>query len=281
MNIQFDHQRLLQLINSLYTLTGIRAAIVDPQGSIICMAGEASGFCQRINACPEGHSRCKNCDAQALKNGGSSREPYFYRCHAGVCEGLLPIYDGSTLLAYLLFGQHLDDSDPDKQWAETEKTLSWYPGDRRALKADFYRMQRYSREKIQAYAQILYALAAHIRVQGIIQRAAQTDQQRLEAYLDRHYTEKLSLETIAADLHMGRTKLCALAKQASGGSTLSTMITQRRIAAAKDLLLHSSAPISAVAEAVGISDYNYFTKVFRSATGMPPSAFRAAGRQEK
>ncbi len=33
-------------------------------------------------------------------------------------------------------------------------------------------------------------------------------------------------------------------------------------------------PISAVGETVGISDYNYFSKVFRSATGMTPSAFR-------
>ena len=52
------------------------------------------------------------------------------------------------------------------------------------------------------------------------------------------------------------------------------MIAQRRVDAAKILLSHSSAPISAVAEAVGISDYNYFSKVFRSFTGMTPSMFR-------
>ena len=95
--------------------------------------------------------------------------------------------------------------------------------------------------------------------------------------------EKLSLESISEQLHIGRTKLCSVAKELSGGYTLSYLIAQRRINAAKRLLLQSSLPISAIAEAVGISDYNYFSKVFRSVTGTTPSAFRKSvrGRPER
>ena len=57
------------------------------------------------------------------------------------------------------------------------------------------------------------------------------------------------------------------------------MITERRIAAAKLLLLKSDIPISSVAEEVGITDYNYFTKVFRAGTGLTPSAFRNQHRR--
>ena len=102
----------------------------------------------------------------------------------------------------------------------------------------------------------------------------QTDAQKLELFLDQHYMDKLSLASISKQLHIGRTKLCALAKELSGGQTLSHLIAQRRIEAAKRLLFQSGLPISAVAEQVGISDYNYFTKVFRAVTGMTPSAFR-------
>ena len=108
----------------------------------------------------------------------------------------------------------------------------------------------------------------------MILTAEQTDLQKLELYLNQHYMEKLSLESISQQLHIGRTKLCSLAKELSGGRTLSYLITQRRIEAAKRLLLQSSLPISAVGEMVGVSDYNYFSKVFRSTTGMTPSAFR-------
>ena len=109
--------------------------------------------------------------------------------------------------------------------------------------------------------------------------AEQTDQQRLERYIDQHYMEKLSLASLSQQLHIGRTRLCALAKELSGGHTLSYLIAQRRITAAKRLLLQSAMPISAVADAVGISDYNYFTKVFRSVTGMTPSRFRKSVRR--
>ncbi len=112
----------------------------------------------------------------------------------------------------------------------------------------------------------------------MILSAEQSDLEKLKLYLDQHYMEKLSLSSISRALHIGRTKLCALAKELSGGSTLSQLIAQRRIYAAKRLLLQSTLPISAVAEEVGISDYNYFTKVFRSVTGMTPSSFRKSAR---
>ena len=114
---------------------------------------------------------------------------------------------------------------------------------------------------------------------GMIQATEQTDLQKLELYLDQHYMEKLSLESISRELRVGRTKLCRLAKQLSGGETLSHLIARRRIDAAKQLLLQNDLPISAVAEAVGISDYNYFSRVFRSVTGMTPRDFRKQWRE--
>ncbi len=133
--------------------------------------------------------------------------------------------------------------------------------------------------ELRSYADTLEALSAYIRLEGMIQSAEHSDLERLELYLDQHYMEKLSLASVSRQLHIGRTKLCALAKELSGGRTLSWLIAQRRIEAAKRLLLQSSLPISAVAEEVGIGDYNYFSKVFRSLTGVTPSLFRKNARR--
>ena len=132
--------------------------------------------------------------------------------------------------------------------------------------------------ELKAYSELLEALASYIQLKGMIQATEQTDLQKLERYLDEHYMEKLSLESISGELHIGRTKLCRLAKELSGGETLSHLIAQRRIGAAKALLLQNDLPISAVAEAVGISDYNYFSRVFRSVTGLTPRDFRKKWR---
>lgn len=274
MNTLFDEDQLRQLTSNLNILTGLPANILDPEGRDINLFQGHPPFCRMINDLPEGHERCVACDMWKTKNYRAEKGFQFYRCYLGVCEALMPLYDKKSPLAYLIFGCYLDDSPIEQQWEHTRALLDWWPGDPDELKEAFFQFRQYSQREIQAYAETLEALSAYIRLKGMILTTEQTDTQKLELYLDQHYMEKLSLASISKHLHIGRTKLCALAKELSGGETLSYLIAQRRINAAKRLLLQSNMPISAVAEEVGISDYNYFSKVFRSMTGTTPSAFR-------
>ena len=117
-------------------------------------------------------------------------------------------------------------------------------------------------------------VAAYIQLEELICPAEYSDVQKLERYLDQHYMEPLSLKEISADLHMGTTKLCGLAKKASGGRTITALIAEKRVSAAKKLLVSTGIPISEVAEKVGYSDYNYFTRIFKAGTGTTPREYR-------
>lgn len=278
MNILFDQEQLMKLLTNLYVFTGMAANILDPQGRDINLYEGHPPFCKAINALPEGHQRCVACDAWKVKNYSAARGFQFYRCHAGICEAVMPLFDRSHPVAYLVFGCFLDESPMEEQWARTRTRLGWYPGGADTLRDAFFRFRQYSDRELRAYAELLEALAAYIQLKGMIQATEQTDLQKLERYLDEHYMEKLSLERISSELHVGRTKLCRLAKDLSGGETLGHLIARRRIEAAKALLLRNDLPISAVADAVGISDYNYFSRVFRSITGLTPRDFRKKGR---
>lgn len=279
MNILFNNDRLLRLITNLHTLTGIWANIFDINGKDIQIIGSDNPFCRLINADPEGHARCEACDAAAVKRCAALRGIMPYRCHAGICEVVLPISESGIPIAYLVFGQILDDFPIDQQWENTRSTLDWYKGDMEQLHRSFLSINQYTKAEIEAYAELLEALTSYIQLEGIIRSAEYTDVQRLEMYLDQHYMEPLSLKKISSELHMGTTKLCTLAKKLSGGSTLTHIIAERRINAAKSLLIRGDAPVSAVAEEVGFSDYNYFTKIFKSITGLTPSAYRKKNRQ--
>jgi len=278
MNILFDEERLRKLIANLNILTGLPANILDPEGRDINLFQGHPPFCRAINDLPEGHERCVACDQCKIRRYTAESGFQFYRCHAGICEAIMPLYDKQNPLAYLAVGCYLDDSPIEEQWERTRSLLDWWPDGPDALKDAFFQFRQYSGQEIRAYTETLEALSAYIRLKGMILTTEQTDTQKLELFLDQHYMEKLSLESISQQLHIGRTKLCALAKELSGGHTLSYLIAQRRIGAAKRLLVQSSLPISAVGEMVGVSDYNYFSKVFRSATGMTPSAFRKSRR---
>lgn len=281
MNVLFDQERLFQLLANLYVFTGIAANILDPQGRDINLFEGHPPFCRAINDLPEGHERCVACDAWKIRSYAAPRGFQFYRCHAGICEAVMPLYDKQQPLAYLVFGCFLDDSPLEEQWERTRSRMDWWPGGAEELREAFFQFRQYTPQQLQAYSETLEALSAYIRLKGMILRTEQTDLRKLELYLDQHYMEKLSLASVAKELHIGRTKLCSLAKELSGGHTLSWLIAQRRIDAAKLLLLQSSSTVSAVAEAVGISDYNYFSKIFRSVTGTTPSAFRKSAKTSR
>ena len=53
-------------------------------------------------------------------------------------------------------------------------------------------------------------------------------------------------------------------------------LTQVRVEAAKHLLAHREYPLEVVASLCGFSGANYLCRVFRHATGMTPTAWRAA-----
>lgn len=279
MNTIYNEERLRRLISNLNTLTGVPANILDTQGRDVHMFSGHPPFCALINACPEGHRRCEACDAWKVSTYSAGGGFQFYRCHLGICEALMPLYSPEEPLAWLVFGCYLDDSPAEEQWENTRTLLDWYEGDLEQLKQAFFRFRQLDPQALRAYTETLEALAGYIRLEGLIHVSELSDAQRLEHYLDKHYAEKLSLASLSAALHIGRTRLCALAKELSGGQTLSQLIARRRIDEAKRLLVRSSQPVSAVAEAVGISDYNYFTKVFRAAVGATPSHFRKAARR--
>ena len=275
MNVIYDSKQLFDLLSYVYELTGIWANVHQLSGEDIRIRDAHCEFCTAINALPEGHERCVQCDAQAAKVCQDLKAPYHYRCHAGICETLIPIFDSGEVIAYLGFGQLLDESPLEKQWANTRQKLTWYPGDLQELEQKFLKIRQYSVKKTTALTETLRAVSTYVQIRKAVSSIGYTDLQSLEIYLTQHFTEQLTLKKISADLHMGTTKLCSLAKELSEGHTLTWLIASYRITAATRLLRTSETPISDIALMVGYEDYNYFTKVFRKMTGMTPRAYRS------
>ncbi len=274
MNLLINSEQIKKLLTNLYMFTGILTNIYDKHGNDIQLFGNHSDFCRMMNMDPEGHERCIKSDCRAVNSCDMSRKPYCYRCHAGLREVIIPLFDSGELIAFLAFGQLLDMRSYSEQWEHTLSTLDWYKGDIRALQEAFMRLKRLPQEEFSAYIEILEVLAAYIQLEQIIHSAEITDKQRLEKYIDEHYMEKQTLKKISAELGIGTTKLCALAKSLPGGSSITTLISLRRVEAAKSLLAKRSITVTEVAGHVGFSDYNYFTKTFKKYVGVTPSEYR-------
>jgi AraC family transcriptional regulator, transcriptional activator of pobA len=97
---------------------------------------------------------------------------------------------------------------------------------------------------------------------------------RFEALLDAHFLEHWGVSDYARALHITPTQLSRLARAATGRSA-SALIDARVAREARRNLVYTNLPVSSIAYALGFRDAAYFTRVFRRATGLAPSAFRA------
>ena len=93
------------------------------------------------------------------------------------------------------------------------------------------------------------------------------------AYIDGHYTEKITLEQIAAQSYVNNTYMSELFKKETG-VTLNDYINNLRVIRACECLRFSDDSMGEIAEQCGFSDQNYFTKVFKKILHTTPSAYR-------
>lgn len=269
--------RLSELLEKLHTITSFRLSLHDPDGTEWYSAKQRTAFCDLICDTEEGYQKCLTCDRRAITSFAQLGRAIQYRCHAGLVDTAVPVIEDGAIVAVILFGQIVDDSPIDKQWANVQKKCAWHH-DMAALERAFYQVPRVSARQIQACVDVLAACVGNMSlVHGGVN--AQTDQQRLRAYVSIHYSSPLTLEGVAKALGMSRSKLCQVAASLEPGMTLVKLIARRRVAMACHLLTHSDAPVRDVAGRVGMADYNYFTKVFKGIEGVTPTQYRRQARQ--
>ena len=95
----------------------------------------------------------------------------------------------------------------------------------------------------------------------------------VKSFLDEHYKEKLSLESVAGHFFIDKHYLARLFKE-QYGVTLVTYLQQVRITHAKRMLRFTDKSIEEIGLECGIGELNYFSRVFKKLEGVSPSEFR-------
>lgn len=92
--------------------------------------------------------------------------------------------------------------------------------------------------------------------------------------IDKEYSnEELSLGIVSDRLHVSISYLSSLVKK-NMGDTFITLLTNKRMEVAKDLVLYSSAKVLEIAYKCGYSDQHYFSYCFKKQFGVSPNKMR-------
>ncbi len=100
---------------------------------------------------------------------------------------------------------------------------------------------------------------------------------RAASYLEAHYREKLTLNTLSEYLSVSKYHLQRQFK-AHFGVTPAQYLTNLRINRAKELLRTTAIPVYEICEQIGMENPSYLIKLFRDHEGMTPYAYRKIWR---
>ena len=97
--------------------------------------------------------------------------------------------------------------------------------------------------------------------------------QKILEYLNENYKRKISLEEIAAEVHLSRSE-CSRFFQKVTGQPLFKYLTRLRLKYSMELLLKTDKTITEIAYETGFRSQSYFDQKFRNETGVSPRQFR-------
>ena len=94
----------------------------------------------------------------------------------------------------------------------------------------------------------------------------------LKRYIHAHLGEPISIDSLARHVHYSRTYITVQFKAATGMSIMD-YVEQQRIERAKELLARGNRSVTQIAEDLGYSSLQYFSRRFHRAVGCAPSRY--------
>ena len=271
-------ERLARLLDNLYLCMGVKFGLMNDEGREIYTSSFKSPFCAQIMQEPGGYERCLACDGCAIADVKKTQRRKKYLCHAGLYEVALPVVEDGQTVATILFGQMLDDSPRAQQWERIKNQCAWHSNPD-ALYQAFLHLRRISPEQMTACMEIVQACVSEVRLYSMQTTQRRDDSYLLDNYITTHLAQNLDSGVLCEALNVGKTKLYELCKT-HFQMTPMQLVSHRRMEEAANLLKTTGDSVRTVAQAVGIPDENYFTKVFRKWSGKTPSVYRKEGDYE-
>lgn len=261
---QYDLSKIESLLYDFYNLTGIKICIYDSAENELCYYPEKlSPFCRLLREDAAADRQCLACDRRAFEECKRTHRRAVYTCHAGLLECFSPILYNEKIIGYIVIGQVRAEGSAPEAAAKGEGALA------RLYEA----LPRIGMDKINSAIHILDACAGYEYLKTLVSDYDERIDARIAAHIEENLAGDLSVGRLCMAFHLSRSELYALFRTYFGAS-VADFIKERRLQKARMLLEQTRLPVNKIAALCGIPDYNYFSKQFKRAFGLSPTAFR-------
>ena len=193
---------------------------------------------------------------------------------AALIDTAMPIIHNDQILAFVMFGQ-IKDLNLDKK--QTDELLNRLSKELRlseqALRTSYEPLKALSPDVIQSTARILYAATLSLFPDKTIDLTENKLITAINEYLITNIQNSLSVPVLCDEFRISKNRLYSLWKK-HFNLPIGDYILRLRMEKAKELLTNDDDKFNQVCIKVGIPDYNYFSKVFKSYFGISPREYR-------
>jgi AraC-like DNA-binding protein len=250
-----------EILRRFAAVTNIRITFYDPEDrKLDDYAGHADySYCRNLRRNPAFDRKCEACDVANLSLARQGREAHVYRCHHGLIEGIIPLYDrNGRYLGALAFGQiRARDGVP--------------PAMKEDLRDLFAELPARSHQEVLDLASLLKCIADYLINHQLVTYQGMPWAEAVRLYVRNHQDSRISLEDLAAVAGKSVSFVTHEFKRHMGCSARQ-YIERERMASARERLLKGE-PIKKVAADLGFCDEFYFSRVFKRYYGLPPATY--------
>lgn len=266
MNVRYDVEKMKGIIDDIHAVTGISMAIMDTKFNFLYMVtNEKDLVCIEHNSTAKGRAKCSCSDTAMARLCEKEKRTVSHLCHAGLLDTIVPIMKNETVAGYIIVGRILPTPNAEELAAEHP-----IEGVSHAELTEKYRAMTYlSDSQMKSFVNLL----SHILFENAIEIDYNEFISRATDYIERNLSSDLSVTALCDALFISKNKLYR-SFHSFFGCTVGDYITDQRLKRAAELLKSTDKTSAAIAEAVGIPNYTYFSRLFKKHFSLSPAEYR-------
>ncbi len=261
------------------SITGLRVTVHDLTHTLwhdlpADRFGHTHPLCSLVKTGPHG-ARCIELEVDGVRRDAARfRNGRVHRCHAGLTEVCVPVFDRDRLIVVLFLGPFRLGADARADWPQ--------PASRAAAAGVAGSLAARSRDELDRALEALRQLGARLKEiiaeQNLDLAISDVDRAlRIRRYIGAHYHHPVTVADLAADLGLSPDRARHVVREACG-ENFRRLLERTRMNAAAALLLNSRLPVSEIAERCGYTNSAAFARGFSRVHGASPRAWWAGAR---
>lgn len=272
--IKFNLNLFRKLLQDLSQLTNTVITFYDTDFNSTSAHSEmwsAKAICSLVKRCNAGG--CSLSDRESFERLNAGNDAFYYACHFGLIEMAFRVRFNEITYGYIIAGPFRDPEKQKENLQNVRALCKETHADYDQMVLQYKRIPKFSVETFRALQSVLSAILDHAKESNIIYDRTDMFSDVIEPYIDKNLHTDLTIEKLCEDLFLTQKQLYSTF-HVNVKTTPKHYIAEKRVKKARNLIISTDLSLPEIASMVGVNDYNYFIKVFKSFTGHTPMYYR-------